>query len=299
MQFVLYTNCISPHQLPLAQEIVKRIGSENYRYIYTEELEAQRQQMGWGRDCNQAWCISGNENNPELLECDFLFSELRVLDVFAKRLSQKMRVGYVSERWFKPPKGVLRLLSPSYWKMARRFVSFLDSPYFTYFPQGIHAARDMMRIQGLVHGDWHCLYQAPKVAFEAKPGGRIIPLKQAINEGLLSDADIARGNRFGFVRVPQEKWGNMGMYRPWRNYRLWGYFVAPSKGIYEKHKPSATLKLFWAGRMLDWKRVETLVDAVPSNMELHLYGHGPDEENIRKHANGKTNVHFHDYVPIE
>jgi len=37
MKFVLYTNSVSAHQLPLAREIVKRVGRENFRYVYTGE----------------------------------------------------------------------------------------------------------------------------------------------------------------------------------------------------------------------------------------------------------------------
>ena len=297
--FVLYTNCVSPHQLPLAQEIVHRIGEANYRYLYTEELEAQRSQMGWHRECNQEWCRHGDETSKELLEYDVLFSELRVPEVFARRLSEGRLTCYVSERWFKPPKGAWRLLSPAYWKMARQFVNFLDSPNFYYFPQGIHAARDMMRIQGIVHGDARCLFQAPKVAFEARPGGCIIPLKQAIYCGVLNNEEIAWGRQYGFVRISPEHWGRIETYAPWRNYRLWGYFVAPGTERHSGDEQSQRKKVLWAGRMLDWKRVPTLVDAIPDDMELELYGHGPDEANIRRHAAGKTNVHFHDFVPIE
>ena len=299
MKFILFTNVVSPHQLPLAREIIARIGAENYRYVHTEELESQRQAMGWNGDCQSDWCIAGDERFQGLLDCDLLFSELRIADVFERRIAEKRLTCYVSERWFKPPKGALRLLSPSYWRLAGRIVRLLESPWFHYFPQGIHAARDMMRIQGLMHGDMRCLFRAPKVAFEAKPGGRIIPLEQAVSQGLLSGEDIAWGRKHGFVRIPEARWRDVMAYEPWRNYRLWGYFVEAGEVSGEAEDVTAGKKVLWVGRMLDWKRVETLVDAVPDDMELHLYGHGPDEENIRRHASRKGNVFFHDFVSIE
>lgn len=30
MKFVFYTNSVSPHQLPLARELINRLGAENY-----------------------------------------------------------------------------------------------------------------------------------------------------------------------------------------------------------------------------------------------------------------------------
>ena len=299
MHFVLYTNFISPHQLPLAHEMVNHFGEDDYRYIYTDELEAQRMNMGWKSDCSQAWCIRGNENSQDLLDCDILFSELRCLDVFAERISAGRLTCYVSERWFKPPRGAWRLLSPAYWKMACNIVGFLDSPYFFYFPQGIHAARDMMRLQGLIHGDLRCLFQAPKVAFEGTPGGRIIPLEQAIKDELLDEKQISWGHSHGFVRISSEKWKDVHEYPPWRNYRLWGYFVAAGENNKACFSDNHVKKVLWAGRMLDWKHVETLIEATPDTMELHLYGHGPEEENLKRRASEKQNIQFHDFVPIK
>ena len=43
----------------------------------------------------------------------------------------------------------------------------LDSPNFYYFPRRIHAARDMMRIQGLSMG-MHGVFQAPR--WPLRPG---------------------------------------------------------------------------------------------------------------------------------
>lgn len=75
----------------------------------------------------------------------------------------------------------------------------------------------------------------------------------------------------------------------WDNMRLWGYFVEPGTGIREVSL-SQGLKLFWCGRMLDWKRGDTLVKAAVNLLkrnipvELTLVGHGPEEEKLRKLA---------------
>ena len=191
------------------------------------------------------------------------------------------------------------MLSPSYQRMAKRFVKYLDSPNFHYFPQSIHAARDMMRIQGLFRGDYSCIFHAPQVAFEPKPGGRIIPLDQAIDEKLLSPQEIAWGRKHGFIRISPEHWNDIQKPGPWQNYHLWGYFVAPSKAPQPSAASSTPTRILWVGRMLDWKRVGTLIQGLPDSMDLDLYGHGPDEPHLRNLASHKTNVHFHDFLPIE
>ncbi len=299
MSFTLLTNVPSPHRIPLARELVRHFGEDEYRYIYTDELESQRYDMGWQTACSEKWCIKGNQSSPELQEATQLFSTLRSIEVFDKRLADNKLTCYGSERWFKPPRGFLRMLSPSYRRMARRFAEYLDSKHFHYFPQGIHAARDMMRIQGLFHGDFSCILHAPKVAFEPKPGGRIIPLEQAIHENLLSPQEIAWGRKHGFIRISPDHWNDIKEPGPWQNYHLWGYFVAPAKAPQPSATPNTLTRLLWVGRMLDWKRVDTLIQALPDSMELDLYGHGPDEPHLRNLASRKNSIHFHDFLPIE
>ena len=64
-----------------------------------------------------------------------------------------------------------------------------------------------------------------------------------------------------------------------------------------------TLKILWVGRMLDWKRVDILVKSFckvsrEKSMELYLYGHGPEEEKLRKASVGYP-VTLHSPVPIK
>ena len=56
MTFALYANTVSPHQLPLAREIVGCLGAENYRYIYTDQLPPERVNLGWG-DAGAPWLM--------------------------------------------------------------------------------------------------------------------------------------------------------------------------------------------------------------------------------------------------
>ena len=50
MKFAFFTNIISPHQMPLARELVNLLGADEYRYVYTEAEEKGRADLGWGAD---------------------------------------------------------------------------------------------------------------------------------------------------------------------------------------------------------------------------------------------------------
>ena len=115
---------------------------------------------------NEKWIVSEHEHRAYvrnlLLNANVLMSGVRDLDVFDARAEIGRTTVYSSERWFKPWLGMLRLLKPSYFKMAYKFVRLLGmNEKLLYFPMGVHAARDMARLCGLMHGDLKCLFKAP------------------------------------------------------------------------------------------------------------------------------------------
>jgi glycosyltransferase involved in cell wall biosynthesis len=66
---------------------------------------------------------------------------------------------------------------------------------------------------------------------------------------------------------------------------------------------ASRLRVLWVGRMLKLKRVDTLVkacasEALKDKVELHLYGHGPEEEALKRLVPEGNNVFFHDFVPV-
>ena len=216
-----------------------------------------------------------------------LMSGVRDVALFAQRAKSDQRTIYCSERWFKPKLGALRLLQPSYWKMARKFVCQLreDDSLF-YYPMGIHAARDMARICGLMNGDLGCLFCAPELDFEHKPGGRI---------WLRNGGDVTK---YCLDKM-----------------RIWGYFVEASitKSISAEGsvKKENSMRILWVGRLLKWKRVDTIIRAVCEymkharkddsrpNIKLDVLGTGPEEAYLKKLARGcEAVVQFYPSVPI-
>lgn len=275
MKFVFHTNVISPHQIPLARELVRILGEENYRYVYDEPVSTGRKLLGWGSS-DDAWLLCAADYPSEARElcenCECLFSGVREFSLFKKRLRSGLKTAYVSERWFKPlprngqPKwlrflpeialpGWLRLIVPSYFKMAKNVARLIKRfPAFIYYGYGKWAVKDMRAI---------C---------------RLFGVDKAIIE----------------ERV-----------------RLWGYFVEPSRIAQEncsglRNNGSSQMSVLWVGRFLRWKRVDTIIRAVrAANTELgrvafrlDLYGIGAEETSLKKVADNDHAVTFHGPVEI-
>ena len=126
MKFVLYTNSCSAHQLPLSRELVKQLGSENFQYVYTDDSQHQRSQVV---DANEEWVT---KDRSDVENCDvLLIGGLRPIDVMLRRSKTRKQTLYMSERWFKPPFGMFRLLYPKYFIMAWQVVKLIrNSPSF-------------------------------------------------------------------------------------------------------------------------------------------------------------------------
>ena len=276
-RFVLYTNTISPHQLPLAKELAARVGDDNFRYIYTEVADKDHGELGWALDVPD-WCIHASDAEADnwLESADTLLSGLRCFDLFERRAKKGLKNYYMTERWFKPPIGMLRLLHPRYFGYARRLCRLLTNGALIGLPIGIHAACDIARLCGLMHGDLRCLFRAPELDFERKPGGKIW-LKNGGDD-----------RKYCLDKM-----------------RMWGYFVEPSQLTHSPTPNSSTLKVLWVGRLLNWKRVDTIIKAVGElsrqrSISLDIYGIGPEEKRLKMLAAkyGET-IKFHPPVPID
>lgn len=152
MKVCLLTNCVSPHQLPFAQEMVRHVGENNFRYIATEMIDDERRQLGWS-DLRPDWLIEddGKDVNKRQIsefikDADVLLCGTKNFENFEMRVANKKLTFYMSERWFKPSVGMFRLLHPAYLRGAIRGRKLMRSPYFQYCPIGNYAAEDMRRV---------------------------------------------------------------------------------------------------------------------------------------------------------
>ncbi len=296
MKMVLLTNSLSPHQIPLAQELCQLVGKENFTYIYTHPATKMRRQMGWGQGVQAFSILLGKADCDAVLSCDVLLSGVRDMDVFLRRAKAKKTTFYMSERWFKPPWGMLRLLHPGFLAMCWKFMKLFQYECFTYLPIGIHAARDAVRLWKVMHGSFTYLFKQPRIAFEAWPGGKIVPFKvvhTALDE---SGRAFVRAN--GFVPISEVPPCGNGLPDIYGKMRMWGYFVENSK--YASPVSRRKGQVLWVGRMDRLKHLPSIIRACKRcGLSMEIHGHGEDEGICRELAREDSRIHFHDYVSID
>lgn len=302
--------CISPHLDAIVIALSKRC--RDFRFFYTEEPGEMRKNIGWNADILYEARQYKSDDKQSCLEADFYIDNLRRLDLLEARVKTGKISAYMGERWFKPPIGFIRTLVPSYFKMAKRFAAIFNSGNLLLFPSGIHAVRDMLRLFQFLKGDLRALFRAPKVAFESRPGGRIYLLKDAYRLGLLSLDEYNFGKKTGFVSIPHEKWNEEAYAVAIKNIFLGGYIVEsalPPSTITRlasvrqgtKERP---FRILWAGRMLDWKRVNVLITAVRQLMDqgfhisLLIVGEGPEREKLLKCAKEYKHILEDEVYPV-
>ena len=145
MRIAFYTNNISPHQLPLAHAVARRVGYENFLYVGDA--------IAWRGTVVDAGAIAARtraEAGDELETCDVLYTCQRDLDLLERRAKRGLATFHYSERWFKPMgilPGWLRMLVPGYRRMAKRFVVWANGdPGAKVLAVGPWAKKDFLRI---------------------------------------------------------------------------------------------------------------------------------------------------------
>jgi glycosyltransferase involved in cell wall biosynthesis len=247
---------VSPHLIPLAKALAARLSPVNFCYVADEKSHAERLTLGWGENKIPEWVLfsKAEQEGSDVAEkwkhdADAILCGKRELDLFEARCQQGKVTCYMSERWFKPPYGMLRMLHPQYLRMALRFCQLLHSPKFFYLPMGVPAAEDLVRMVNFFSF-------FPKWLFRRSP----LTIHECRSKLL-----------------------------------LWGYFVEPSSHAPMHARKSERLRVLWVGRMLNWKRVDTLIKAVGAllkegrNIRLTLVGLGPEEPRLRKLAESINN----------
>ena len=142
MKIAFYVNIVSPHQVPLAEELVKRIGAENFRYVPWEKFHTERAEMGWG-ELKRDWIT---DDAGALDAADVIYTATREVPRLERWLQAGKTVLYYGERWFKPPIGRLRMLHPRFRKRIKGMVRLAkEYSAFKFLPIGVHARRDYVR----------------------------------------------------------------------------------------------------------------------------------------------------------
>ena len=297
----MYCIMPTPHLLPIAKEISEIVEKNNFRYLYLLKNNKNRAKMGWDQDGFPDWCRQIDNNDTHFEESsDALLIEVRNTELITKRINNNKLTLYTSERWLKPPFGILRVFNPSHFKYIKSFTRFLNNSNFEYLADGVYAVKDMVRLKELFSGKIKSFFKSPVIAFEPKPLGSVFSLEQALEDGLIAEEDIPLAKRDGFIRINEEKWGKSTPKGYYSRIKIWGYFVADSKNNTISKECLLPKKVLWIGRMERWKRVATIIKACKMlSLELHIFGHGQDEQKLKRIAKGNGKITFHDFVKYE
>ena len=159
------SNIVSPHQLPLAQELRKIVGDENYVYAAMQLPDKERQKLGWDSDDAEPWIISPAKSEQDRIAFELYWKEFdvvicgeRLFDEMAERVRNGKLCFYMSERWWKPPIGKFRILYPPFYRMVRKFKALSVNSNFHYLPTGEHACKDIKFISDLNKRIWNWGY---------------------------------------------------------------------------------------------------------------------------------------------
>lgn len=232
MRILQVTNIISHHQLPVARCLAAKAEVENFRFAATQPPCIERQALGWSCREDEPWILRAGEITADRNEfeqwwdnADVVICGERRFARMQERLDKGKLTFFMSERWWKPPIGMARLLHPHFALMTAHFVKMAASPLFHYLPMGGFAADDMRRIAAF-HG------------------------------------------------------------RMWQ----WGYLTELPDPLPTCDRGGDGLRVLWAGRMLAFKRVDTLVRAFSRLQREHrdatltLVGDGPERKRLEKLA---------------
>ena len=118
MKITFFSNFLNIHQLPFCEEVIRHIGMENFHFVATKRIDADRVQMGF-EDMNQtkSFVVRAYEGKESMEIAKLLAFESDVAiigsapDVFANlRLKEHKLTFRYNERLFK--KGFIKLFDP-------------------------------------------------------------------------------------------------------------------------------------------------------------------------------------------
>lgn len=147
MTVAFYLNCVSTHQMPLAREVSELVDN----FVYVDAGMGGQAYQSAGVDGLPFEVIDSTQRRRDaeawIEKADLVYTGLRDLGLFERRAANGLRTFYTSERWFKPPLGVFRMLVPGYRKMVKRFVKWAnEDPGARVLAIGPHAKRDFLRM---------------------------------------------------------------------------------------------------------------------------------------------------------
>lgn len=178
------TNIVSHHQLPVARSLAAMVGEQNFRFAALDPPDPTRLHLGWSNADIAPWILRAGEYEPDYFEFERWWDEADVVlcgerrfSRMANRLSHGQLCFYMSERWWKPPIGMARMLSPRFARMAGQFRQLAQNPAFHYLPIGPFASQDIEKLASFEARKWRWGYFTEPPFFIARSRAHVPPLK--------------------------------------------------------------------------------------------------------------------------
>lgn len=174
MKILQVTSTVSYHQLPLAKELYGILGEDNFSFASMAKPNNNLKTVK-SEDSFEKFIIYPNESAHDKAKFDKLWKEVdivlcgeRLINEMQQRVDNSKICFYMSERWWKPPIGILRLLHPGFLKMFLSFRKLSKSRFFHYLPTGPFAAKDITLFSKMDGRIWQWGYFT-SVPFSMKP----------------------------------------------------------------------------------------------------------------------------------
>lgn len=178
MRILIVSNYVSHHQLPFARALANLVDGSNLRFAAVSEPDQERLLLGWNDDDDESWILRSWKSEFEKVtflrwfeSADIVLSGERMFSSFSARVESRKHCVYMSERWWKPAIGRMRILHPRIACSVASFKRLAKSEHFNYFAIGPNAARDLLPYCEAHKPVWRWGYFADKVSpvFDATP----------------------------------------------------------------------------------------------------------------------------------
>ncbi|WP_442761788.1 glycosyltransferase family 4 protein [Malikia spinosa] len=141
------------------------VGANNFRFCATQPNDLERTRLGWNIRNEESWILRAGEVEIQRIQFEEWWDNADIVlcgDRRFNRMLDRVNHGkicfYMSERWWKPPIGIARMLSPNFFMMAKQFRYLAKNPAFHYLPMGPFAERDIKILSNFKRNIWRWGY---------------------------------------------------------------------------------------------------------------------------------------------
>ena len=183
---ILYVSFnVNHHQVPFVEALMQFVGKENVKYAAIHTFEQSRVQMGMGV-YKADWIIDIKSERSIFenywMSADVVLCNVRdFYELFEKRLKTGKLTFYYSERWFKEPFGLWRLLHPHILSLLFKYHTLSKYSNFYYLPQGYYAYGDLKKFNIFKNKAYKFGYITPTCDYSNEENGVQYLLKDNVN----------------------------------------------------------------------------------------------------------------------